>query len=477
MKTKQKLLFTVFFFILQYISFAKPANDEPGEQGGNYQRENNVPNNACISHGQYLLIENNCREHSKLFSRNRHSQNAASSVSLTWPLRAGAGLTDCSYYYISAHVDQDTAATTFRDYNCGSIAYDGHKGTDIAIGPFPFLKMDNNEVEVVAAAAGTIVDKHDGEYDRNCVGVGSGLTANYIILQHSDGSHTLYWHMKSNSLTAKTNGQTVAAGEFLGVVGSSGSSSGCHLHFEVWSGSTSSTVVDPFSGSCNHLNATSWWAVQKQYTEPSVIKASVHTTDVTMPPCPQTETPNESQSYSIPFQGAGLSPGYAKFYIFMRNETSGTTVNMRILNPNSTVFNSWTHVCSNTYKFSYWNYSKLLPTIPGTYIFQAIYNSDTCTKQFTITTTTGVLEVSTDFTGIHVYPNPARSVATIALNQKPIHGELKIYNVLGQIRKTITNISGTEIQFDATGLTSGIYFIYLAEDNKIIDKGRFLIVD
>jgi len=40
-----------------------------------------------------------------------------------------------------------------------SNTYDGHHGTDIAIWPYSFYKMDNNQIEVIAAAAGTITQK------------------------------------------------------------------------------------------------------------------------------------------------------------------------------------------------------------------------------------------------------------------------------------------------------------------------------
>ena len=131
------------------------------------------------------------------------------------------------------------------------------------------------------------------------------------------------------------------------------------MHFEVWAGSTVSTLVDPFTGSCNHFNGASWWASQKPYTEPAVLKASVHTTDYTQPACGITETTNESTSFSIPFQGAGLSPGYAKFYVFIRNETPSTTVTMSILKPDASVYATWSRNLTNTYTLSYYGYSKV----------------------------------------------------------------------------------------------------------------------
>ncbi len=150
------------------------------------------------------------------------------------------------------------------------------------------------------------------------------FTANSIIIQHADGTYALYWHMKNGSVTSKTVGQTVEVGEYLGVVGSSGSSSGPHLHFEIRTSAASNSYKDPFSGTCNLLNATSWWASQKAHTNPAIFKVSVNTTDLVAPGCPTTETPNESDSFTIPFQGAGLAPGYAKFYIFCEKSNGGT---------------------------------------------------------------------------------------------------------------------------------------------------------
>lgn len=461
-----KTWFTLTLFLPFFISTAQIIS-EP-ETGGEYGVQSI---SYCITETEYSLLEERCNENAALFIGNISSPRNASSVSLNWPLKSATGFSDCSYYFISAHVDQDTSSTTFKDYNCGSIAYNGHRGTDIAIGPFPFLKMDNSSVEVIAAAAGTIIDKHDGEFDRNCVSIGSNLPANYVIVQHSDGSRAMYWHMKSGSITSKSIGQTVASGEYLGVVGSSGSSSGPHLHFEVWAGSTVSTLIDPFSGTCNHMNGSSWWAAQKDYTEPSILKASVHTTDITFPACGITETTNESTTYQIPFQGAGLAPGYAKFYIFMRNETSGTVVNMSILNPNSTVFNSWSHNCTSTYKFSYWGASKLLPTTAGTYTFQATYNGVTCSQPFEIITASGIPEIKNTFAA-KIFPNPnnGKFIVELSADEVSIPTSVEIYNSLGEaIHKSELHEVRSEIHLTAS---KGIYFYRVKTAIGILSSGK-----
>lgn len=53
---------------------------------------------------------------------------------------------------------------------------------------------------------------------------------NYVVVSHSDGSSTLYAHMKKRNATV---GQTVKQGAVIGYVGTTGSSTGNHLHFEV----------------------------------------------------------------------------------------------------------------------------------------------------------------------------------------------------------------------------------------------------
>lgn len=343
----------------------------------------NDATNPCITAAQYAAIEKRCNDNISALGIGG-AQRPAGGVLFNWPLRAAAGFTDCGYYFISAHVDQDKATTSFKDYNCGTISYDGHRGTDIATGPFGFFKMDHDQVEVVAAAAGTIIDKHDGEYDRNCVGVGSNLTANYVILGHSDGSYSLYWHMKSGKVTKKTIGQTVAAGEYLGIVGSSGSASGPHLHFEVWASNVNTSYIDPFAGTCNTVSLVSKWALQKPYTEPAILKAGVFTTDYIPTACGITDTVNESRIFVTPFQGKSLSAGQAKFAAFIRNQTTGTSATFTILNPDASVYLTWTQSFASTNKLSFVQYSRKLPTTSGIYTFQATYGGITCSQNFEI---------------------------------------------------------------------------------------------
>jgi murein DD-endopeptidase MepM/ murein hydrolase activator NlpD len=74
-------------------------------------------------------------------------------------------------------------------------------------------------------------------------GYGSSY-GNYVVIAHGDGTRTLYAHQSSRAVSA---GDSVSQGQTIGYVGSTGSSTGNHLHFEIWTGSSSSSRVNPMN--------------------------------------------------------------------------------------------------------------------------------------------------------------------------------------------------------------------------------------
>ena len=52
---------------------------------------------------------------------------------------------------------------------------------------------------------------------------------NYVVIQHSDGMYTGYAHLSCVDVTVR---QTVIAGQQLGLMGTTGPSTGEHLHFQ-----------------------------------------------------------------------------------------------------------------------------------------------------------------------------------------------------------------------------------------------------
>lgn len=470
----KKILFAAFLVLLLQLPSVGMSQAILYDAGGEEHIFDYPANDAlhpCISALEYQTIEQRCAENRLRYGipEGPISGSKVSSVALEWPLKAAPTLHDCSFYRVSAYVDEDTLPGSVKDWNCGSNTYDGHRGTDIATFPFNFYKMDNDLVEVVAAAPGTIIDKHDGEFDRNCSG--NNLTANYVIVQHADGSMALYWHMKNGSITTTGIGQTVALGDHIGVVGSSGSSSGPHLHFEVWSGSTSATRKDPFGGSCNLLNGnTSWWANQKPAKETAIIRASTHTTDIVLPPCPATETLNESTSFTIPFQGAGLPPGYAKFYIFIRDEVNGLTADLSIIDPNGATYLAWTYTSTSDAGSKTWGWSKVLPTISGTYTFRAVYNGVTCESTFDIIGVVGAAESPS--AAIKLYPNPSDGRFTLDLGSVQADA-IQVFDLLGKtVHQSLLAGPKSEFQLNAP---DGVYLYKLLQAGQVVNHGRLVV--
>src|SRR6266498_1133106 len=55
---------------------------------------------------------------------------------------------------------------------------------------------------------------------------------NYIIIQHSDGSSGMYWHLQKDGVAVNV-GDTIRKGQVIGLSGNTGYSAFPHLHFEV----------------------------------------------------------------------------------------------------------------------------------------------------------------------------------------------------------------------------------------------------
>ncbi len=461
----------IYFFISAFILMCTTrglAQQAANEGGGTLPVTVNDAAHPCITPGQYAYLQQRINDNIARLHLDKRGYRTTASTTFAWPLMPATGLNDCSYYYIGNYVDEDVT-TGIKDYNCGSVTYDGHRGTDICSAPYPFLKMDNNLLNVVAAAPGTIIEKSDGYFDKNCAM--SSDTANYIIIQHADGSVALYWHMKKYSLTTKIVGQTVVTGEFLGVVGSSGSSTAPHLHFEVWKTTASADLNDPWTGTCNLLNPATWWIAQKPYTEPAVIKAQVNSIPVVLPGCDTTETPNEDTCFA-----PGAS---AKFYIFLRNETTGLVVHERIVNPDGSTFSNWVHNSTTNYLASYWFFTRTLPAIAGTYMYETVYNSDTCRYPFIVNCAALQTPSSLHSPEWSVYPNPATGQLHISATDCGNGAKVLLRNAIGQLilSDEIAPGSGQVAKtYALDGIPAGIYFITF-ESANMTETRKVIVTD
>ena len=136
---------------------------------------------------------------------------SSSPVAPITPSGSGRLSNPCPSAYISSEFGGRTSP--------GGIGSTNHKGRDYAAG---------TGSPIYASASGTVTTV---SYN-----VARG---NYVVINHGNGLSTLYQHCSATYVSA---GQSVSAGQNIAAVGTTGYSTGPHLHFEVW---VNGTPVDP----------------------------------------------------------------------------------------------------------------------------------------------------------------------------------------------------------------------------------------
>jgi hypothetical protein len=91
-------------------------------------------------------------------------------------------------------------------------------------------------------------------------------------------------------------------------------------------------------------------------------------------------------------------------------------------------------------------------------------------------TTLGVNE-NTNGRIFSAFPNPFTSSTTIQVVGNLNNATLTVCNLHGQTVKQIKNISGQTFSFSCDNLASGVYFVRLTEENKIIGVEKIVIID
>lgn len=162
--------------------------------------------------------------------------------------------------WVVRYVDHDPGPGA-KDYACGGMTGDGHKGTDFAIRDLAAMSAG---VTVHAAAAGRVSAVRDAMEDRliDTTGqesIGGRECGNGVRIDHGDGWISLYCHMRRGSPLVM-EGDEVIAGQPLGLVGASGQTSFPHLHFDL---RHHDQAVDPFVGpkrtsACGPDKASLW---------------------------------------------------------------------------------------------------------------------------------------------------------------------------------------------------------------------------
>lgn len=167
-------------------------------------------------------------------------------VSMAYAFELGPPI-DCEVgrtCFIQSYVDHDPSPGA-SDYQCGTLSYDGHNGTDFRL---PTRAAQRTGVNVLAAAEGQVLRARDGMADVSISAPGAPSVAdrecgNGLVISHVEGWETQYCHLARGSLRVKA-GDRVVAGQPLGQVGLSGKTEFPHLHLTA---RRHGKVIDPFA--------------------------------------------------------------------------------------------------------------------------------------------------------------------------------------------------------------------------------------
>ena len=104
-----------------------------------------------------------------------------------------------------------------------------------------FMGWRHTGVDIACEMGANVYASEEGTVEK--AGFNRGGYGNHIILKHSDGSKTLYAHLKAGGILVSP-GEYVKKGQVIGLMGSTGRSTGAHLHFEII---INGTRVNPFN--------------------------------------------------------------------------------------------------------------------------------------------------------------------------------------------------------------------------------------
>ncbi|MGJ8721951.1 MAG: M23 family metallopeptidase [Salinibacterium amurskyense] len=197
---------------------------------------------------------------------------------------------------------------------------DFHKGIDYSP---PFAGTDIHSV-----SSGTVV-AHTLPYS---------WAGNAVVVRHSNGWHSAYFHMQTGSIVVSV-GQSIAAGQKIGKMGSTGEATGAHLHVEIWAGSSRSAHINPYDYIHNAPLAGSTGAPISGDDMPTAL-STTRTTDVALqtlttavadgpnwPILPYKNSSNTATNIAETDRSATIFSCVATFYI--KNLPAGETVSIR----------------------------------------------------------------------------------------------------------------------------------------------------
>jgi murein DD-endopeptidase MepM/ murein hydrolase activator NlpD len=273
---------------------------------------------------------------------------------------------------------------------------------------------------------------------------------NYLFVQSPTGGGTLYLLYCHLTIPLVTNGQAVSRGAPLAVSGTTGNSTGPHLHFELRLGNVSA------SGSRNRRNPELWVAISGMGAIYGKVPNAPNSTRVDISPDPKPRPPYTTFSYALTYNFN--DPGIGSDDVYGENYAIGD-------------------VKPGTYTITALSgaYQRVVRVGPG-----EVVNADAGATYAEITPRRPeTIHLAQNF------PNPFNPATTIRLELPETHHlTVKVYDVLG--REIATMADGAfeagmhQLTFNASDRPSGVYFCRMVatrlSDRQVFAEVRRMVL-
>lgn len=430
----------------------------------------NESKTECLTESQRKRVIENLKESKKqLKLQNKYIASSSGVLNplFIWPVKKASNVSYNEIWSIANYVDHNPAyPNQITDYNGGTKSYDldsgyNHQGLDIFTWPYGWKMMDEDGLEVIAASEGQIIYKNDGEYDRNC-GFGDDFW-NAVYIRHNDGSVAFYGHLKKGSLTTKNVGDFVTQGEYLGIVGSSGNSTGPHLHFEIYEDDTYTydKLIDPYSGPENNWNSTSWWQTQKPYRNPKINALTTNSSPPNFGNCPDTEVTNEKDVFS--------TNELVYFTVFLKDQL-GIILTLTVYKPDNSVAYTESGSLPQDYFASYYYISGNVDAEGEWRLEGTLSSGEVVNHYFQVENSLSINDYHLN--KISIYPNPSKE--NLFINSKIRVNKIIISDVSGkEIYVSNENFIDTK-KLPVSSLLKGLYFLTILDENLNKSTYKFI---
>ncbi|MEA5026880.1 hypothetical protein SDC9_105058 [bioreactor metagenome] len=128
--------------------------------------------------------------------------------------------------------------TIISSSNYGVVAGSLTSGYGWRTDPISGIKKFHDGIDIGASCGSSVYAYAGGTvYDTGW----NDIRGNYVIINHGNGLYTRYLHLSKISVS---EGDSISVGDKIGLVGSTGYSTGCHLHFSVFVNGSSQNPFD-----------------------------------------------------------------------------------------------------------------------------------------------------------------------------------------------------------------------------------------